>query len=209
MGPSKSSERSSTAFSRSLSGRWAKGMGVSKRKGVPLVILEEVLLVSFCKVVGHGVCPFQGHAAALDLFNCLLHELNLWRNFRLNPVYFWGRVWWWCTYLDPSQRRSNLHIFHLLFSFDIQVKREFGGLFMISPAVIILNGTDQHRDKKQKKNEGSRVGNAPGKHDSGFGHHARPPRPFRHTGCKNTRQYRVHSKGPYTPNKIRVCISCM
>lgn len=42
------------------------------------------------------------------------------------------------THLDPGKGRRYLHVFHLLLSLGVEVQREFSGLLVISPAVVVL-----------------------------------------------------------------------
>ena len=84
---------------------------------IPLIVLEKFLFVAFCKIVCHRVSPLERRAALLNFFNCLLHEL----------------------YLNPRQRRGDLHFFHLLLGFGVQIKWKFGRLLMVRPTIVVLD----------------------------------------------------------------------
>jgi len=59
------------------------------------------------------------------------------------------------TNLNPSQRRSDLHILHLLFRLGIQFYRELGGLFMVRPSIVVLQPSNKskwtNRTRKRRR----------------------------------------------------------
>lgn len=78
IGVSRSSERSSTALSKSLKYNDHQNMSVSSHlHNAPLIILEKILLITRSKVISHRICPLERHTAFINLFDGFLHELDL------------------------------------------------------------------------------------------------------------------------------------
>src|ERR1700733_16107897 len=102
MGISSSSERSSTAFSKSLQ---IQHVSTTNCAGIwdmcsRLVVFENLLHVALLKVISHGVGPFESHPTLDDLIHRLASKL----------------------YLDPCQVGSHLHLFHLLLCLGIEIE---------------------------------------------------------------------------------------
>ena len=125
---SNSSERSSTAFSKSLykhkfyqqrlmeREERKKERKKERKRNRPLVILKQIFFIPLGKIISHSIRPLQRRPAFIHFLHCLFHELHF----------------------DPCQRRCYLHLFHLLLGFGVEVEREFGRLFVVSPTVVVL-----------------------------------------------------------------------
>ena len=83
---------------------------------LPLIVLEEFLLVALVQIVRHSVRPLQRRAAPLDLLYSLARKL----------------------YFDPSEVRGDLHLLHLLLGLRVQLHGQLRRLLVIRPPVVIL-----------------------------------------------------------------------
>lgn len=109
-------------------GHRASGESTAQKTGHSrLVVLEHLFVVALLKVVGHGVCPLERHAALDDLIDSLARELNF----------------------NPCQVRGDLHLLHLLLGLGVQIEREAGRLLVVRPAIVVLNAHMTRIRKKQ------------------------------------------------------------
>ena len=185
-GDSMSSDRSSTARSRSLVIGQAR-IGSACYGSLPLVIFEQLLLIAGLQVVCHSVSPHKCCSALDHFVYSFLHELDL----------------------DPRELRRNLHLLHLLLCLRVQLDRELLGLLVIGPTIVVLYKGASPQCHTRHIRMYVHGGNARGKLGSWTGHREHPYWPSRHTDCSCTKTCHAPTTGLCNESTSRCCVTCV